>query len=232
MQLAGSPPAAACWACTCCTSDTPASQNQTMRISYFLLCCMAAQGRHEAQSYTFRNVEFRSLGEIDPWEGSVPPLFSCALLSLLLWLLCFSKWRALRSSKLCSDNWLCSSFMLLFFWHFFSSSVHRLKPVRWAQGPLSLYFGSPVWESCMPELHVSVLSLGAIVGACVSIRKFHEWFHFISKTLVLSTALINIVQKEPERDREVIPHLFIKTDLFQSFKFCNPNCLRLWSNYI
>lgn len=84
----------------------------------------------------------------------------------------------------------------------------------------------------MPELHVSVLSLGAIVGACVSIRKSHEWFHFISKTLVLSTALINIVQKEPERDREVIPHLFIKTDLFQSFKFCNPNCLRLWSNYI
>lgn len=61
-----------------------------------------------------RSLEFCSLGEIDPWEELVPSLFSCAFLFLLLWLLCFSQGRAHRSSKLCSDNWLCSSFMPLF----------------------------------------------------------------------------------------------------------------------
>lgn len=89
MQLAGSPPAAWCWACTCCTNDTAASQNKMMRTSYFLLCCMAAQGRHEAQSYTLRGLELCLLGEIDPCGGSVPlqsDFFSCAFLSLLLWL--------------------------------------------------------------------------------------------------------------------------------------------------
>lgn len=73
---------------------------------------------------------------------------------------------------------------------------------------------------------MSVLSLDAIVGAYVCIRTSTKWFQYISESSVLNTALINTVQKEPERDREVIPDLFIKTDLFQSFKFYNPNCLR------
>lgn len=86
--------------------------------------------------------------------------------------------------------------------------------------------GLGVLHDVCPELHLSVLSLDAIVGAYVCIRKSPKWFQYISESSVLSTALINTVQKEPERDREVIPDLFIKTDLFQSFKFYNPNCLR------
>lgn len=73
MQLAGSPPAACCWAWTCRTNDTSASQNQMMRISYFLLCCMAAQGRHEAQSHTSGAWSSAHWGRLIPEKSWSPP---------------------------------------------------------------------------------------------------------------------------------------------------------------
>lgn len=96
----------------------------------------------------------------------------------------------------------CAALLHFFFLAFSFLPCPQTQECKVSKGPSVPVFQQPsveVLHNVWPELHVSVLSLDAIVGACVCIRKSHKWFQYISKTVVLRTVLTNKVQKDPGR---------------------------------
>lgn len=159
--------------------------------------------------------------------------------------MCFNLWTAPRSSRLNSDIWLRGWFLTA---SVFLALSYLLCPLDLSTRDVHSTSASLPWQPCLAvmhsvwtELHGSFLSLDAIVGAHVCIRKSHDF----STSPSLQYLHCFSVKYNTESKREdgqgscswFICDLFIKMNLFKSFKIYSPNYPRsllcancIWEN--